>query len=139
MSGSAGILRLRTTAWWRWSDSNQQPDCYGRRFESDRLHHAVVPEGPCLLLKRPEMTRAFVSNGAFRARCLWPQKPVPGAASRMAQTVVSTRRAANNSRHPKWRPADQGNGHGGGADRTRSVTWHDPQIDSMLSAVLELR
>src|SRR5882724_4078657 len=25
----AGFLRLRATAWWSWSDSNQPPECYG--------------------------------------------------------------------------------------------------------------
>src|SRR2546423_7649267 len=27
----AGNLRLRATAWWSWSDSNQPPECYGMR------------------------------------------------------------------------------------------------------------
>src|SRR5712671_4642351 len=25
-----GFLRFRATAWWSWSDSNQQPECYGK-------------------------------------------------------------------------------------------------------------
>src|SRR5262245_32820800 len=38
----AGIFWLHATAWWSWSDSNQQPECYGKWFESDQLHHAVA-------------------------------------------------------------------------------------------------
>jgi len=33
---------VSATEWWSRSDSNQQPECYGRRFESDQLHHAFL-------------------------------------------------------------------------------------------------
>ena len=32
----ARILRLETTAWWSWSDSNQPPKCYGTWLVSDQ-------------------------------------------------------------------------------------------------------
>ena len=31
------FLRLRATAWWSWSDSNQPPKCYGTWWVSDQL------------------------------------------------------------------------------------------------------
>src|SRR4051812_36316474 len=37
-----GFLRLRATAWWNWSDSNQQPKCYGSRALRRRTAMAPV-------------------------------------------------------------------------------------------------
>src|SRR5712671_3318003 len=57
------FLRLRATAWWSWSDSNQPPKCYGTWFESDQLpwsdaypvrrRFAVLLDFPAFLILEP--------------------------------------------------------------------------------------
>src|SRR3954471_18002319 len=37
------FLWLEVTAWWSWSDSNQQPKCYGTWLVSDQLTWSDTP------------------------------------------------------------------------------------------------
>jgi hypothetical protein len=34
------LMQRAATGWWRWSDSNQQPQCHGTWFVSDNPHAA---------------------------------------------------------------------------------------------------
>src|SRR3981189_561846 len=80
---AAGFLRLRPTAWWSRSDSNQPPKCYGTWLVSDQLpwsdthpdtgSFAVLRDYPGVLRRAVHVgpTGPFLKAGFLEIPLLW--------------------------------------------------------------------